>query len=385
MKQKFAVVIMGPLFYKGATLLLETLSSTHPFAQIISVNGDPAGYYTAFHRMNENTEIIFLVPPEAKPFHFARHFDQFLSEINASHGGVLVVFDPAQSRVLPEVDAICGMLIAHSPVPHLIAADVQPNSHKTAQQETIEKMYLDVLSERWQQEIFIRNVMDKDSAKATLLALLKQFPVDATIENIFYGLMQQVIIFVTSPSLFAGKTTFIKTISEIEAVHTEINGIPPVLDFGQIDLSQTEVVYLFGNLGRFEAKWIKQLGDFFNTSYVGVIVLFSPAHPETFREAKSVIEYVRQSEVPYLVAANIRENTPQTEPDSYEDIRTKAHMPISEQYEYIEAMHQYFSEPTIKICNATQKASVKEVVVELLNLMPPEPLLERAISKVQSL
>jgi uncharacterized protein len=180
-----------------------------------------------------------------------------------------------------------------------------------------------------------------------------------------------IVIFVTGP-FSSGKTRLIQTISEIEVVSAEINGIEAALDFGRIEISPTEVIYFFGTPGarRFEAEWVGQLSQYFKTTHLGAIVLTKAARPESFRETKAVIEYVRKSEAPYLVAANLREN---------------AEISLTEQYKFIGAMPQYFSENTIKICNATQKASVKAMVVELLKLLPSDPLMERAITKVQSL
>jgi hypothetical protein len=168
--------------------------------------------------------------------------------------------------------------------------------------------------------------------------------------------MQQVKMIITGP-FSSGKTEFINSISEIEVVSTE-RGISSevernvkdnttvAMDFGRITVDDDLVLYLFGTPGqrRFDFMW-----EILAEGMLGFVVMVDSTKPETFREAKSILETFRAyAPTPYVVAAN-----KQDLPDAWktEDLRIALRI-----------------EEGVKLlpCVANQKDSVKTVLLELL-------------------
>lgn len=123
--------------------------------------------------------------------------------------------------------------------------------------------------------------------------------------------MQTVKMVVTGP-FNAGKTQFIRTVSEIDVVSTErkisseaekIKQTTTVaMDFGRITVDDDLVLYLFGTPGqkRFDFMW-----EILSEGMLGFIVLVDSARPETFREARGILHTFRAyAPTPYVVAAN---------------------------------------------------------------------------------
>ncbi len=124
--------------------------------------------------------------------------------------------------------------------------------------------------------------------------------------------MQTVKMVITGP-FSAGKTEFIRSISEIEVVSTdqaitsaaekEVKSATTVaMDFGRITVDDDLVLYLFGTPGqrRFDFMW-----EILAEGMLGFVVMVDSAKPETFREAKSILETFRAyAPTPYVVAAN---------------------------------------------------------------------------------
>ena len=167
--------------------------------------------------------------------------------------------------------------------------------------------------------------------------------------------MQTVKMVVTGP-FSAGKTCFIQSVSEIDVVHTErkitseaekIKGSTTVaMDFGRITIDEELVLYLFGTPGqrRFDFMW-----EILSEGMLGFVVLVDSARPETFQEAKRILNTFRTyAPTPYVVAANKQDHPDAWEP---EDLRIALRI-----------------DPKIKLlpCVAVDKESVKEVLLELL-------------------
>jgi len=167
--------------------------------------------------------------------------------------------------------------------------------------------------------------------------------------------MQTVKMVVTGP-FNAGKTEFIRSVSEIDVVSTErkisseterVKETTTVaMDFGRITVDEDLVLYLFGTPGqkRFDFMW-----EILSEGMLGFIVLVDSSRPETFREARSILETFRAyAPTPYVVAAN-----KQDKPDSWdvEDMR-----------------HALRLDGKTKLlpCVATEKETVKGVLLELL-------------------
>jgi uncharacterized protein len=167
--------------------------------------------------------------------------------------------------------------------------------------------------------------------------------------------MQAVKMVITGP-FSAGKTEFIGTISEIDVVSTERKisssaekvkeATTVAMDFGRITVDDDLVLYLFGTPGqrRFDFMW-----DILSQGMLGFVVMVDSTKPETFREAKRILEtFESYASTPYVVAANKQDHQDAWEPD---DIRIILRL-----------------KPEIKVlpCVALDKESVKEVLLALL-------------------
>lgn len=166
---------------------------------------------------------------------------------------------------------------------------------------------------------------------------------------------QSVKMVVTGP-YSSGKTQFIRSISEIDVVATERKvsseaekikeSTTVAMDFGRITIDNDLILYLFGTPGqrRFDFMW-----EILSEGMLGFVVMVDSSRPETFREAKSILEIFRAyAPTPYVVAANKQDH-----PDAWsvEDMRIALRL-----------------DPAIKLlpCVATRKDSVKSALLELL-------------------
>ena len=123
--------------------------------------------------------------------------------------------------------------------------------------------------------------------------------------------MQSVKVVITGP-FNAGKTTFIKAVSEITVLSTERqisdtsgegSGETTVaMDFGRITISDDVVLYLFGTPGqeRFSFMW-----ETLSEGMLGFVLLVDADDRDSYEDAKSMIAFFRNmSDVPFVVAAN---------------------------------------------------------------------------------
>jgi len=168
--------------------------------------------------------------------------------------------------------------------------------------------------------------------------------------------MQQVKMVVTGP-FSSGKTEFISSISEIDVVKTERSisseaeskvksETTVAMDFGRITVDDDLVLYLFGTPGqrRFDFMW-----EILAEGMLGFIVMVDSTKPETFREAKSILETFRAyAPTPFVVAANKQDLK---DAWTIDDLRIALRI-----------------EDGVKLlpCVANDKESVKNVLLELL-------------------
>ncbi len=123
--------------------------------------------------------------------------------------------------------------------------------------------------------------------------------------------MQSVKVVVTGP-FNAGKTTFIKAVSEITVLSTERQitdasgegqGETTVaMDFGRITISDDVVLYLFGTPGqqRFSFMW-----ETLSEGMLGFVLLVDALSNDSVAEAVAMIDFfTSMSDVPFVVAAN---------------------------------------------------------------------------------
>jgi small GTP-binding protein len=162
-------------------------------------------------------------------------------------------------------------------------------------------------------------------------------------------------IVVTGP-FAAGKTTLIRTISEITVLSTE-KGITDdtrsrktdttvAMDFGRITIDRDLVLYLFGTPGqdRFDFMW-EILGE----GMLGYVLLVDASRPESIDEAVGILAaFRRMARVPFVVGLNRAEGL-----DEAEEARLRDALDLEDDV------------PVVP-CDATDRESVKSVLLALL-------------------
>jgi uncharacterized protein len=166
---------------------------------------------------------------------------------------------------------------------------------------------------------------------------------------------QAVKVVVTGP-FSAGKTTLIRTISEITVLSTE-RGITDstrkrkaettvAMDFGRITIDRDLVLYLFGTPGqdRFDFMW-EILGE----GMIGYLLLVDADREESIQEAAAILDAFRtMARVPFVVGLN---RAAADDNMLVESVRSRLEIP---------------SDIAIMPCDATDKESVKNVLLALL-------------------
>ena len=162
-------------------------------------------------------------------------------------------------------------------------------------------------------------------------------------------------IVVTGP-FSAGKTTLIRTISEITVLSTEKDitdetrsrkaETTVAMDFGRITIDRDLVLYLFGTPGqdRFDFMW-EILGE----GMLGYILLVDSSRPDSLEEAKGILEAFRKmARVPFVVGLN----------------RSAGLAPGDE--ENVREVLELSPEVPVVPCDALDRESVKGVLLALL-------------------
>ena len=166
----------------------------------------------------------------------------------------------------------------------------------------------------------------------------------------------QTVKMVITGAVAAGKTEFIKAISEIDVISTERKATDETsllkkettvaMDFGRIAVADDLVLHLFGTPGqkRFDFMW-----EILSEGMLGLVVLVDSTRPDTFRETKRILEFfTAYRKTPYIIAANKQDVENAWTP---EDIRYSLRL-----------------EEKVKVipCIAKDRETVKKVLLELL-------------------
>jgi len=168
--------------------------------------------------------------------------------------------------------------------------------------------------------------------------------------------MQSVKMVITGP-FAAGKTEFIRSVSEIEVVATEQKISRPsesvvkemttvAMDFGRITVDEELVLFLFGTPGqrRFDFMW-----EILSEGMLGFVVLIDSTKPETFREARRILQsFENFARTPYIVAANKQDLEDAWEPGD------------------LKIVLRLDSDVKVLPCVALDRESVKNILLELL-------------------
>jgi uncharacterized protein len=157
----------------------------------------------------------------------------------------------------------------------------------------------------------------------------------------------------------AGKTEFIRTVSEIEVVSTEQSistelerikeSTTVAMDFGRLTVDDTLILHIYGTPGqrRFEFMW-----DILSEGMLGYVLMIDSTRPETFREARYILDaFTEHSDTPFVIAVNKQdlENA-----WGAEDIRHALHLR---------------DEIPVLPCIATDMEPVKKVLLKLLDMI----------------
>lgn len=168
--------------------------------------------------------------------------------------------------------------------------------------------------------------------------------------------MQAVKVVITG-AYAAGKTNFIRSISDIDPVTTEyeVTGAEEralkkettvALDFGKIAVSDEVVLFLFGTPGqeRFDFMW-----DVLTEGCMGYIVMVDSCRPAHLLETQRLMaHFAAITPAPFVVAAN-KQDDPAALPLSY--IRKRLQLPL---------------EIPVLPCIATDRESVKGILMALI-------------------
>ncbi len=168
--------------------------------------------------------------------------------------------------------------------------------------------------------------------------------------------MEMVKIVITG-SYAAGKTQFIRSISDIDPVSTDYSttldderelkdATTVALDFGTIAINDGLTLYLFGTPGqeRFDYMW-----EHLAVGALGYIVLVDSCRPAHFAETQRLMDrFAEITDAPYIVAAN-KQDDPAAMPPFY--VRRRLNVP---------------DEIPVLPCVGYQRESVKEILLSLL-------------------
>ena len=165
-------------------------------------------------------------------------------------------------------------------------------------------------------------------------------------------------IVITGPYA-AGKTTLIKTISEVTVVGTEksvSDGTRSIksqttvaMDFGRITFAEDLALYLFGTPGqrRFEVMW-----DVLSEGMIGFIVLVNAADQRSVDEAAHILrQFRRYADVPHVIGVTHLDDAGKSTNEVVSEVREALELP---------------DDAEIMVCDPREKDDVKALVLSIL-------------------
>ena len=171
----------------------------------------------------------------------------------------------------------------------------------------------------------------------------------------------EILKIVITGAYAAGKSQFIRTISEIDALDTEEDvsqteelelkrHTTVALDFGTLAINEELSLYLFGTPGqeRFDFMW-----EILGQGAIGYIVMVDSTRPAHLKETIKLIEHFSRQlpQVPFIVAANKQDDLGCLPPD------------------YIHHRLGLPENVLVLPCVATERESVKEVLLSLVSIV----------------
>ncbi|AFY32089.1 ATP/GTP-binding protein [Calothrix sp. PCC 7507] len=164
---------------------------------------------------------------------------------------------------------------------------------------------------------------------------------------------------VVTGGVSAGKTSFIRTISEIQAVDTDRKATDETalikaqttvaMDFGILSIGQNQSLHLYGTPGqtRFDFMW-----DILIRKAHAYILLVDAHRPEQFRYSRKILNFMKQRvKIPYLIGVTHTDC-----PDAWE---------IEDVALALGILDQSDCPPLINV-NATNEASARNALITLI-------------------
>lgn len=180
------------------------------------------------------------------------------------------------------------------------------------------------------------------------------------------------LILVDGP-LFSGKSTLIETITDAPITYLtfsleDYDGFPREvsLKVGKISIDNIYVLFLgemYGRGGMFSSI-LERTGD----DLMGAIILCDSPKPEKLRQTRSIIEDAHDA-IPnrHIIAANKQDDPAAW---SIDDLRIALRL----------------NDPSLLFpCNATDRDSVKTILLALLEHIPQDDFVEQAAAKIQAM
>lgn len=169
--------------------------------------------------------------------------------------------------------------------------------------------------------------------------------------------MARILKFVVTGPFSAGKSQFVKTISDIPVVSTERkisarekgmkSQTTVAMDYGRVQVGE-DVVHLNGTPGqaRFDFMW-----EILSKEMHGLVLVVDATAPDSFEEARAMLdEILAPRPVPFVVAANKQDSAEALHP---EDVRRQLAIP----------------QALVMPCVASRKTSVKMVLSQLAEMV----------------
>ncbi len=165
-------------------------------------------------------------------------------------------------------------------------------------------------------------------------------------------------IVITGP-FAAGKTTLIKTISEVSIVGTERDVTDDTrsiktrttvaMDFGRLSFGEDLSLFLFGTPGqrRFEVMW-----EILSEGMIGFILLVNAADERSIDEAGHILKTFREyADVPFVVGVSHLDEVEQAEEEVFAHVRETLEIP---------------EEIQLMACDPREREDVKDLMLCIL-------------------
>lgn len=173
------------------------------------------------------------------------------------------------------------------------------------------------------------------------------------------GIVARPLKLVVTGPFAAGKTTLIKTISEVAVVGTERDVTDETkstkahttvaMDFGRITFAEDLTLFIFGTPGqrRFEVMW-----EILSEGMLGFILLVNAADERSIEESGHILATFRDyADVPFVIGVSHLDETERDKEEVFAEVRKALN--LSEDSELI-------------ACDPRSRESVKELMLNIL-------------------